>query len=253
MKNRNMISILLLVLSVAAVISFSVIAFSGEAETAERVATSGEQIEDGIDAENGAENGAEEMQQIVQHRETIISMVEDDFSAAYSFDSSSEYPIPHYEKLDRLFPMWHHGEPAAARQFWLTLDFHAQFVQYRVDYVYMVNDVTAVVGGKRLVVWTRSKDSSIIEKGYWPFQYWSNLTRHANDKCVKCIDVTYAVGYSMKLKLSERGAWSVISEELYDQPGIPNTWEEDCKMEKFLKDWGFNSTCGEEKMSLFGQ
>ncbi|MBN2717180.1 MAG: hypothetical protein JXX14_15110 [Deltaproteobacteria bacterium] len=200
------------------------------------------------DEEYYAQRAAEEA---VQQRTAIIELVEDELSSAYSFNSKSDYPVPFYEKLDEIYPTWHHGEPAAARQFWLTLDFHAHLVQYRVDYIYKVNDFTAVAGGKRLVVWTRDERSSIIEKEFWPFQYWANLTQHKNAKCVKCIDVTYASVFELRLSLDENGKWTVIKEKLTEQPEIPNTWEEDCGMQKFLEDWGFISVCGKKKSSMF--
>lgn len=249
MKKREQLTFVAISLTLLSGVLFSSAAFSEDTdvgdESEQKAVPEQPEDDDSIDSMKAVDEA-------VQQREAIIALVEDELSDAYSFNSQSEYPIPHFEKLDALFPSWHHGEAANARQFWLTLDFHAQLVQYRVDYIYKVNDFTAVIGGKRLVVWTRDEKSSIIEKEFWPFQYWANLTRHKNGKCVKCIDVTYAAVFEMRLNMDENGVWTVFSEKFTDQPGIPNIWEEDCTLEKFLKDWGFKSTCGEEKSSLFG-
>lgn len=187
----------------------------------------------------------------IQEREKIITLIEDDLSSAYSFDSESSYPIPHYEKLDGIHPLWHHGDPATGRQFWLTVNFQAHLVHYRVDSIHFANELTAFVRGKRLIVWTRNAESSIIEKRLWTFQYWANLNRHPNSRCVKCVDVTYAVGYNIKLKKKESGNWVIDKEELFEQPKIPNKWEENCALENYLKDWGFVTTCGKKSKSLF--
>ena len=247
-KKTNIGAIILSCVLMSLSILFSLNAISDETE---------EQTEEQAEeqAEQQAEQQAEEQhtKELITNRKAIISIIEDKLSTAYSFNSSSANRVPHFEKLDKIFPTWHHGEPAAARQFWLTLNLQAHLVQYRVDYVYMVNDVTAVVEGKRLIVWTRNNESSIIEKEFWPFQYWSNLTHHVNGKCVKCIDVTYAANYTIKLTRNDSNEWIIMSEELVNQPGIPNKWEADCSMDKFLRDWGFKSTCGQKSKTLFGQ
>jgi hypothetical protein len=242
-------------LGLASGIMFSATALTQDYESGETNQDeefSGDRDEEDEKDDDDPDDNLQTIEAAVQERGTIIALVEDDLSAAYSFDNQSQYPIPHFEKLDVLFPSWHHGEAAAARQFWLTLDFRAQLVQYRVDYIYKVNDFTAVVGGKRLVVWTRDEKASILEKDFWPFQYWANLTQHKNGKCVKCIDVTYAAVFEMRMTRDENGNWTIVAEKLTDQPGIPNNWEDDCAMEMFLRDWGFNSRCGTKKTSLFG-
>lgn len=194
-----------------------------------------------------------EEDEAVLDRERIIEQIEDNLSTAYSFDADSPYKLPHYEVLDRIFPQWHRGEPAVARQMWLTLGFAAHVVLYRVDYVFLANRTTALVSGKRLVVWTRDPEASIVGKGLWPFQMWSNLTKYENSSCVKCVDVTYAVRYRMKLKKNEAGEWIIEEERLLDSPNIPHELENSCTMKKQLQDWGFEDICtgGGGKGTLF--
>jgi hypothetical protein len=188
----------------------------------------------------------------VRDREKIIELVEDDLAQAYTFLVDSSHKLPHYEVLDRIFPQWHHGEPAVARQMWLTLNFAAHIVLYRIDYVFLAGQTTALVAGKRLVVWTREPGSSIAGKGLWPFQMWTNLMQHENSRCVKCTDVTYAVRFRMKLKRGESGDWTIEEERTFDFPEIPHELENSCVMKKQLKDWGFMDTCtGSGKSTLF--
>lgn len=186
-------------------------------------------------------------------RERIIEQIEDHLSDAYSFNTDSSYKLPHYEVLDRIFPQWHHGEPAVARQMWLTLGFAAHIVLYRVDYVFLVNRTTALVSGKRLVVWTRDPEASIVAKGLWPFQLWSRLAKYENSRCVKCVDVTYATRYRMKLKKTVQEEWMIEEERLLDSPSIPHEIKNSCTMKKQLKDWGFEDNCtgGGGKGTLF--
>jgi len=176
-----------------------------------------------------------------RERETIIELIEDDLAAAYTYTKSSRHRVPHFEVLDRIFPGWHHGNPAVGRQFWVEARYRAFIVHYRVDSVFMTNAVTAIVRGKKLAAWSERKTDSGLQK-LWPVQLWTHLTtrRYQDNNYLSSI---YAMRFEMKLTRAENGGWIIATEKLYDNPQMENSLSHRCDYQKQFADWGLKSDC----------
>jgi hypothetical protein len=180
----------------------------------------------------------------VQIRDKIIELIEDELSEAYSFTGSSTHRVPHFEVLDRIFPKWHHGDPAAARQFWVNAGYQTFMVFYRVDYVYVVNEVSAKVEGKRLVLWKQTADGPDYSE-FWPFQLWAALPKrtHRDNTYLSAI---YPMRFKMKLTVNERGEWYIAEERIRDKPEMSNNLQNHCLYEKHLEEWGLKNDCNKK-------
>ncbi len=176
-----------------------------------------------------------------QIRDKIIHLIEDKLSDACSFTESSTHKVPHFEVLDQIFPKWHKGERATSRQFWVDARYLAFLVFYRVDYIYITSDISAVVKGKKLIYWTENKDTSKLKK-LWPFQFWTDLI-HRAPRDNNYLNASYTVRYGMKLSLNESEEWVIAEEKLYDNPNMVNNLRDHCSSEKQLSDWGLRSDC----------
>ena len=174
-------------------------------------------------------------------RREIIELVEDTLSEAYSFTPTSVHKVPHYEVLDRIFPGWHNGEPAVARDFWVVAAYRTFLVFYRVDYVHVVNSVTASVRGKRLVAWELVDGETDLKK-YWPIQFWTHLTsrRYQANNYLHAI---YAMRYQMKLTKTETGRWIIAEENFSSDAQIENKLSNQCTYMNQFRDWGLISEC----------
>ncbi len=177
-------------------------------------------------------------------RLNIIDLIEKDLSQAYSYTQSSTHRLPHFEIIDKIYPKWHHGNAAAARQFWLNANYRTFMVLYRVDYVYLINDAAARVEGKRLIVWNENEEGIDIEK-YWPFQLWAALGKRTH-RDNTYLSAAYAQRYKMKLALNEKGEWVVAEEMIADNPEMVNNIKNPCLFEKQLEDFGLKNDCNKK-------
>lgn len=177
----------------------------------------------------------------MQARAAIIELIEDDLSTAYTYTKSSRHKVPHFEVLDRIFPEWHRGDPATGRKFWVVARYKAFLVHYRVDYVFLTSQVSAIVRGKKLVAWTERKDVGDLPQ-LWPVQLWSHLTtrRYQDNNYLNSI---YAMSYEMKLTRRENGEWVIAEEKLFDNPQMENSLSHLCEYVKQLNTWGLKSDC----------
>ncbi len=183
-----------------------------------------------------------------QARDEIIALIEERLSGAYSFGKKDPHKVPHFEVLDELFPKWHGGSPAVGRNFWLMAEYKTFLVFYRVDYVHLVNSLTAVAEGKKLIVWTRQDEGVQLEK-LWPFQLWDRLVPARGNKN-SYLSAVYAMHYRMKLSRSESGRWFVVEEESRDAPNMENDLRVHCLFAEQLRRWGLRSTCREMPLSM---
>lgn len=177
-------------------------------------------------------------------REKIISLIERDLSQAYSYTNTSPHRLPHFEVIDEIFPQWHHGAPAVARQFWVTAGYSRFVVFYRVDYVHVMNDVAAKVEGKRLVIWSEYEDGPDLEK-FWPFQLWAALQKQTH-RDNSYLSSAYAMRFKMKLSLNEKGEWIIAEESFSDNPEMMNNIKDNCSFEKQMIDWGLKNDCNKK-------
>lgn len=171
-------------------------------------------------------------------RTEIITLIEDKLSEAYSFTENATHRLPHFEVLDTIFPRWHHGERAKGRQFWVSTNYRAFLVFYRVDYVHIVNGASVIVKGKKLIVWTENNDPKDLE-GFWPFQFWAALGTQSNNY----LNANYALRYTMKLNLTDTEEWVISEEIVHDKPEMENNLKDHCLYEKQLLDWGLRNYC----------
>jgi hypothetical protein len=177
-------------------------------------------------------------------RENIIQLIEEDLPNAYSFSPSSVHKAPHFEVLDEIHPKWHHGNPAKARQFWVSAGYTAFRVFYRVDYVYLVNDVVVEVEGKRLVMWSQLDEAPDWDK-YWPFQFWASLSKRSQ-RDDSYLSAMYTMRYKMKLAINEKEAWTIAEERFEDNPEMVNNLRDHCTYEEQLADWGLKNDCNKK-------
>jgi hypothetical protein len=192
----------------------------------------------------GDEGTASENDSTVFIRGKIVDLIENELAQAYSYTASSTHRLPHFEVIDQIFPKWHHGNPSAARQFWVNADYRTFVVLYRVDYVYLLNDAAAQVEGKRLVIWSETEDELNIEK-YWPFQLWASLEKRTQ-RDNSYLSAAYAIPYKMKMTLNEKGEWIVTEETLKNNPEMVNNIKNPCLYEKQLADWGLKNDCNKK-------
>ena len=180
----------------------------------------------------------------VSIRDKIINLIEGTLSEAYSFTGSSLHRVPHFEVLDKVYPKWHHGDPAVARQFWVNAEFVSFTVLYRADYVHIVNEVSARVEGKRLILWNQQEGGSDFSE-YWPFQLWASLPKRTH-RDNTYLSAMYPMRYKMKLAMDENGDWYIVEEQLRDIPEMANNLRNHCLYEKQLKDWGLKNDCNKK-------
>lgn len=187
---------------------------------------------------------AQEEETELQIRDKIINLIENELSEAYTFTESSMHRVPHFEVLDQIFPNWHHGSPSVARQFWVNADYKTFMVLYRVDYVYIVNNVSVKVEGKRLVIWNQGEDSPDYAK-LWPFQLWASISKrtHRDNTYLAAL---YPMRYKMKLTVNEKGDWYIAEERIVDNPDMLNNLKNHCLFEKQLEDWGLKNDCNKK-------
>lgn len=181
-------------------------------------------------------------------RDEIIALVEDKLSDACSFGERSSHKVPHFEVLDELFPKWHGGDPAVGRNFWLMAEYRAFAVFYRVDYVHLVNSLSAVAEGKKLIFWTKKDDTFAVEK-LWPFQLWDRLSPARGNKN-SYLSAVYSMRYRMKLSRSESGRWFVVEETTRDEPNMENDLRVHCLFPEQLKKWGLDNSCRQSRLSM---
>lgn len=191
---------------------------------------------------------SEPSQDPIMIRDRIISLIEDELSSAYSYTRKSLHRVPHFEVIDKIFPTWHHGEAATARQFWVKANYHTFLVYYRVDYVYLISDVAAKVEGKKFVYWSQEDDAPDYE-GYWPFQLWAALGKRTH-RDNTYLSAAYAMRYKMKLSLNETGDWVITEERYSDNPEMINNLRDHCSFEKLLPDWGLKNECNQKLLPL---
>lgn len=182
----------------------------------------------------------------IEMRDKIISLIEDQLSEAYSFTPKSTHPVPHFEVLDKLYPKWHFGKPAVSRQYWIDAGYTLFTVLYRVDYVFVMNDVVAKVEGKKMIIWSELEDVPDLSV-LWPFQIWSSLQRQKiRDNTY--LSAAYAVRYKMRLTLNEEGQWIILEERLPKNPEMLNNLKKHCVYEKQMATWGLKNDCDRKKI-----
>jgi hypothetical protein len=184
----------------------------------------------------------------VETRGKIIDLIEHDLAEAYSFTESSTHRLPHFEIIDRIFPKWHHGNAAGARQFWVSAAYRMFVVLFRVDYVYLMNDAAARVEGKRLVIWSQNEEGTDFGK-FWPFQLWAAVGKRTQ-RDNSYLEAAYTMRYQMKLALNEKGEWVVVEETQRDNPEMVNNIKNPCLYEKQLADWGLKNDCNKKLLPL---
>lgn len=189
--------------------------------------------------------GVAENPENIQIKSEIITLIEDKVSDAYSFRESSAHQMPNFEYLDRVFPKWHHGDPALGRNFWLMAQYRYFLVFYRVDYVHVVNDALVNVRGKKLIIWTKDPKSQKLDK-FWPIQFWSQLGV-MDQRDNNYLHAMYAMRYGMKLVRDATGGWIISEAYVYDNPAMDNNLSDHCKYKKQLAELGLASDCEEKK------
>ncbi len=180
----------------------------------------------------------------MQTRETIIKLIEERLSNAYSFTASSVHKIPHFEVLDEIHQKWHHGKPAVARQFWVHAGYTAFKVLYRVDYVYIVNDVVAEVAGKKLIMWSQLDEKPDWDD-FWPFQLWASISKRSQ-RDDSYLSAMYTMRYKMKLTINEKEEWTISEERISDNREMVNNLRDHCMYEAQLADWGLKNDCNQK-------
>ncbi len=228
-------------------IAFSLAIFTAFPAGSSDNASFAEDDNDSADMDEKEKLSAEEQASTTTIRENIISLIEDDLSNAYSYTNKSSHRLPHFEVIDEIFPQWHQGNPAVARQFWLSAGYRRFLVFYRVDYVEIVNDMTAKVAGKRLVIWSEKEDELEFEK-YWPFQLWAALQKQTyRDNTY--LSAAYTMRYQMKLSLNETGKWFIVEERILENPEMMNNIKDNCTFKKQMADWGLKNDCDKKLLS----
>ena len=185
----------------------------------------------------------------IEMRDKIITLIEDKLGPAYSFTPASTHNVPHFEVLDKLYPTWHYGEPSVARQFWVDAGYTLFTVLYRVDYVYIKNDVVAEVEGKKMLIWTELDDTPDLAQ-FWPFQIWSSL-QYQRQRDNTYLSAAYAVRYKMKLTLNEVGDWIIVEERLHKNPAMLNNIKNHCVYEKQMATLGLKNECEKKQLLPF--
>jgi len=99
-------------------------------------------------------NGAEESS-ADPDRLAIIRLIEDRLAEALTIRNEDE--TPDFGTLDRIYPQWHGGEPAKARQAWTFHSYRNHVVTYVVHTVNMDRPAMATVMGKKQVSFARKK------------------------------------------------------------------------------------------------
>jgi hypothetical protein len=193
------------------------------------------------------ENGVEDMSS-ADIRDKIIALIEHDLSNAYSYTSNSPHALPHFEVIDKIFPKWHHGNPAVARQFWVRAGYRRFVVFYRVDYVYVMSEAAAKVEGKRLVIWSENEEETDLEK-FWPFQLWAALQKQTH-RDNTYLSSAYTMRFKMSLSLNEKGEWIVADERFLDNPEMMNNIKDNCLFEKQMQDWGLKNDCNKKLLPM---
>jgi len=79
----------------------------------------------------------------------IIRLIEDRLAAALTI--WSEKDAPDFGTLDRIYPEWHHGEPAKQRRQWTFHDYQYYMVIYSVHSVWINRPNAAIVKGNKKV------------------------------------------------------------------------------------------------------
>jgi hypothetical protein len=174
-------------------------------------------------------------------RAELITMVEVDLSEAYSFPCRTNERLPDFEKLDRIYPTWHLGDPAVARRYWLKTGYRYHRVFYRVDYVRSQGEFRAEIGGKKLVVWTKNREAELTCE-LWPFQYWP-WAEKCESEWVDCDYAIYALKYKLEARKSQQGGWTIVRERTDRRPIIPPEARQECSFEKQLLDWCPRCSC----------
>ena len=174
-------------------------------------------------------------------RSEIIALIEETLAEAYTFGPDSIHKVPHFEVLDEIHPKWHHGKPALARQYWVAAGYTAFKVYYRVDYVYIVNDVVIEVEGKRLIMWSQLDEPPTWDN-YWPFQLWASIPKRSQ-RDDSYLSAMYTMRYKMKLAINEKEEWTITEERLFDNPEMVNNLRDHCTYEEQLEDWGLKNDC----------
>lgn len=85
----------------------------------------------------------------------VIQLIEDRLAAAYTIRGPKD--TPDFGTLDRIYPQWHHGEPAKQRRKWTFHRYLSYQVSYSVYSVWINRPDTAVVKGKKTVHALRRK------------------------------------------------------------------------------------------------
>ncbi len=169
----------------------------------------------------------------LQVRQDLISLVEDDLAGAFTFTPDSDELLPNFERLDQLYPDWHKGDPAAGRRAWLAQRYKMHLVDYRVDMVDILDEFGAKVRGKKLVAWTTDPASPVLDN-VWPFQLWNQI-KACKKPTATCKYVVYSIDYELKLEKVEDVGWVIAKEKTSK---IPDAGEKvNCSFARALGDW----------------
>ncbi len=93
-------------------------------------------------------------------KKKLIAMIENELAGAWTIGSPEDNPC--FGTLDRLYPEWHGGDPAAARRKWTFHGYETYHVFYRVYTLDMSQPGLAVLKGKKTVLQQRMITFSIF-------------------------------------------------------------------------------------------